>query len=318
MDEVVLENESGRVVVSPRAGASLRSLRVTPAARPYLELRVGMSVESAEIRPRNAEWVELLTGGDDPHDPTTLPQGTGSFIMAPWPNRLRYGILRAGGAEYQMPINRPPHAIHGFVRDREWEVVKATGSAARLSVALDDPWPFAGTVKYNISLDGPSLVQSLTIEAPEGGQPFPAGFGWHPWFRRDLGTGSPRVQVAGQRTVWEVDEEFSATGRQLDVEQVPDLRKGLVPELGQVDQCMRIEPGSPTVVQWPNAITLEINSSTEMGQLQVYAPEESVCVEPESCTVNAFRLAQEDIADTGTVEVAPGHPLSGWTRWSWA
>ena len=25
----------------------------------------------------------------------------------------------------------------------------------------------------------------------------------------------------------------------------------------------------------------------------------------------------EGIGDTGTVEVRPGHPLSGWTRWSW-
>ena len=317
MDEVVLENESGRVVISPRAGASLRSLRVRPAGRGWRDVRAGVTGESMVIRPRTAEWYELLTGGDGPHAPTVLPQGTGSFIMAPWPNRLRYGILHAPEAEYQMPINRPPHAIHGLVRDWEWQVVEAIGSMARLSVALEDPWPFAGTVRYNVSLDGPSLVQSLTIEAAEGAKPFPAGFGWHPWFRRDLGTGSPRVQVAGQRTVWEADEEFSATGRQLETEQVADLRRGLVPEPDQVDQCMRIEPGSPTVVQWPNAVTLEIDSSMELAHVQVYAPEESVCVEPESCTVNAFRLAQGGVGDTGTVEVAPGRPFSGWTRWSW-
>ena len=296
MDEVVLENERGRAVISPRAGAGMRSLRV---------------------RASGGKWSELLTGGEGRHDPTVLPQGTGSFIMAPWPNRIRDGVLHANGAEYQLPKNLPPHAIHGTVRDREWRVVASTASSARLATSLSDPWPFRGSVTYEVSLDGPSLRQSLTVEADEGEQPFPAGFGWHPWFRQDIGTGSPQVEVPGQKTAWEFDEDFSATGRQLEPQQVLDLRSGLVVQPGEINQCMRIDPGSPAVIEWPDAIRLEIRSSPEVAHLIVYATEESICVEPQSCTINAFRLADEGIGDTGTVEVQPGRPLSGWTRWSW-
>jgi len=296
MDEVVLENERGRAVILPRAGAGMRSLRV---------------------RASGGEWSELLTAVDGRPDPTVLPQGTGSFIMAPWPNRIRDGVLHANGAELQLPKNLDPHAIHGTVRDREWRVVASTTSSATLDASLTSPWPSRGTVTYEVSLDGPSLRQSLTVEAAEGEQPFPAGFGWHPWFRQDIGTGPPQVRVPGQKTAWELEEDFSATGRQLEPEQSVDLRSGLVAEPGEINQCMRIDPGSPAAIEWPDAIRLEIRSSPEVAHLIVYATEESVCVEPETCTINAFRLAAEGIGDTGTVEVRPGQPLSGWTRWSW-
>lgn len=317
MEIVVLENENCRVIISPLAGASMRSLRVKPKTISSIDSASNPSSMPRRTSSSLAEWYELLTGGNDPHDPKVLPQGNGSFIMAPWTNRLRYGILHAHGYEYQLPINREPHAIHGFVRDREWEVIIATDSKVELTTKLDKPWPFNGSIHYQISITGDSLIQSLTIEAEDGQPPFPAGFGWHPWFRMNIGTGSAMVQVPGQKNVWEVDNEFSATGKQLEPESRTDLRHGMWIESMGIDQCMQIIPGSPTIVQWPNAVTLTIISSPELETLHVFAPERSICVEPETSTINAFRLDNEGYPNTGTEQIKVGFPLTGWTKWSW-
>ncbi|MFD6456287.1 aldose 1-epimerase, partial [Nocardia sp. NPDC060220] len=72
--------------------------------------------------------------------------GTGCFVMAPWAGRLGDGELTVGDHTYQMPINNPPHSIHGTARDGVWEVVAASPTEATISHRLGDPWPFAGTV----------------------------------------------------------------------------------------------------------------------------------------------------------------------------
>lgn len=295
MNEVVLENEQGRAVFSPLAGASLRSLSVLS----------------------NGSRHELLTAGSGPHDPTILPQGTGCFIMAPWPSNMGMGVLYAQGRTYQMPINRPPHAIHGTVRGQVWSVVESTSTSARLMTELGEPWPFSGTVRYDMKLDGPSLLLKLTVEAAPGETKFPVGIGWHPWFRRDLDTGHLSVTAGGQKSAWELDSEFNATGRELEVPSSLSLQTPQIPGGDDFNNCFRYDVSQPLKVSWPDAVTLKMQSSEEMTQLVMYTTPESVCVEPISCTVDAFRLEAEGIENTGTAYVAPGKPFSGWTRWSW-
>jgi aldose 1-epimerase len=60
----------------------------------------------------------------------------GAFPMAPWTGRVRHGRFTFGGVDYQLPLNMPPHSIHGTVRDHEWTVESGTevnGSVAILS-----------------------------------------------------------------------------------------------------------------------------------------------------------------------------------------
>lgn len=296
MELLTLQNKRARAVISPETGAALLSLRVSTS---------------------KGKWFELLTGGLGPYSKTELPQGTGSFIMAPWPSRLRNGILHANGLTYQMPSNRGTDAIHGLVRDQQWAVSSANSSRAVLTTCLGDPWPFKGRVVYEIRLEGASLIQSIDINADENEVSFPAGFGWHPWFRNDLGTGQPKVFVPGQISVWEMREDNSATGVKLRPEQTADFRNGLLASWIGLDQCMTVDHGSEAIVDWPSAIRLVIQSSKILSHLHVYIPRDSVCIEPETCTFNAFRLAAEGIEDTGVRTAAPNRPLSGWTRWSW-
>src|SRR5206468_2980253 len=44
----------------------------------------------------------------------------GCFPMAPWAGRIRHGSFDFEGQRYQLPLNNPPHAIHGTARDHPW------------------------------------------------------------------------------------------------------------------------------------------------------------------------------------------------------
>ncbi len=292
---IVLENEFGSAVISPFAGASLRSLNVVSSGERY----------------------ELISGGDGQYDPNHVESGTGSFIMAPWPNRITDGKLYMNGeVAHTLPTDGDRHAQHGTVRERAWSTLACSGTAARFGVELQPPWPYPGYLEYEVKLDGPSLVQSFTA-TDSGGVDYPFGIGWHPWFRRDLGSGPVVVHIPGQEIVWELDEEMVSTGRHLEPDGPTDLRSPVTPGIGSLDHCFRVSAGSRSFLGWPDRPTLAINSSHNVSHLQVYTPEDAICVEPQTCAVDAFRLGAEGHEGTGALVVTGAEPATGWTRWSW-
>ncbi len=303
MENVVIENDYGRAVVSPGAGAALRSLQVKAKGARY----------------------ELLSGGDGPLDASALPQGTGSFIMAPWPNRIRDGRLVAKDGEHSLPVNSGVHAIHGLLRTRVWEIAERTPTLLRLRISLEKPWPYRGTVESLTELRGPSLVQTLKVEAAPGEREFPAGFGWHPWFKRTLGKGQVSLR-SDVEVMWELDSTITPTGRTLTPPVVSQLHRGAELAAGSIDGCFRVREARGAgrtshyaELSWPD-VRLEIESSAEVSHLMVYTPADgaSLCVEPQTCTVNAFQLAAQGIKGTGSATAAAGRPLTGSTRWSWS
>ncbi len=324
MENVVIENDYGRAVVSPGAGAALRSLRV----------KAGRAAQ------------ELLHGGDAELDPAKLPQGTGSFIMAPWPNRIRDGRLIAPDGEHVLPVNSGVHAIHGLLREREWQVVEKSSTAVMLRAELQPPWPYRGAVISRTALNGPALEQTLVVEAAPGEKPFPAGFGWHPWFRRSLGPAPSASSGPGPSThsassgqassvppaaedkqaslralaeaMWVLDPTVTPTGETVRPPIISQLEKGARLAAGSIDGCFRLAPGHRATLSWPE-IKLNIVSSDTVSHLMVYTPKDgtALCVEPQTCCVNATQLAARGVAGTGAAVAAPGAPLTGWTRWSW-
>ncbi len=294
MGLIVLENEHGSATVSSHAGATLRSLRANVSGR----------------------WHELLSGGlaEDLGENVT-PSGVGSFIMAPWANRIHRGRLVFKNSEYQLPVDSGEHAIHGTVRRREWEIVSETNNAAELRIELQNPWPFSGHVVSKIELEGFSLRQTLEVHADGEELSFPAGVGWHPWFRRSLGSRelNVKVDVVGQ---WELDENVIPSGEMSESSASEKLRAGGWFDIGEVDDCFQLGSSRLAELWWPE-LRLRIQSSPEVRQVMVYSPADSICVEPQTTTVNAFQLADRGIEDTGTCIVSTGKPLTATTVWSW-
>tara|TARA_Y100001956_G_C4068381_1_gene162736 strand:- start:30 stop:380 length:351 start_codon:yes stop_codon:yes gene_type:complete len=78
---IKIENENITAVFSPLAGASLRSLSVR----------------------KNKEKYDIISNFEDELSPNKLPLGSGSFIMAPWVNRIKSGILETDKGFTQLP-----------------------------------------------------------------------------------------------------------------------------------------------------------------------------------------------------------------------
>jgi len=126
---------------------------------------------------------DLLRTPDDLDEHMRDPFFWGSFVMAPWCNRIEAGPVRAGGRKVALGSNFPDgSAIHGQVYARPWEVL--TNGELRVR-AGGDGWPWHYEVVQKIEVRGTSLRVSLTL-INRSDDPMPAGLGLHPWFRRPL------------------------------------------------------------------------------------------------------------------------------------
>jgi galactose mutarotase-like enzyme len=253
---LVLEAGSARLVVSPADGGRVASLRL--------------------------DGRELIARVDEG------PIWWGSYPMAPFAGRIRRGEFTFRGRRYRLPLNMAPHAIHGVVFDRPWEV---TGPDS-IEVRLGEPWPFAGTVAQRFELEPDRLRVSLELAADE---PMPAWMGWHPWFRRRLDDG-PEVELAFEPgSMFERDAEGIPSGRLVR------------PTAGPWDDCFR-ELASDPRLSWPGGPELTISSSCD-DWVVFNQRDDALCVEPQSAPPDAVNLEP-------TV-VEPGEPLVVTMEWRW-
>lgn len=233
-----------------------------------------------------------------------LRQGAkyGSFPMVPWCGRIENGRFRNGGDVHQMPVNNPPHAIHGTGCDIAWRTARTTGTSAAFTYDLLDPaapWPYPGTVTQLVELaeDGGSLTLTMGVEAAENS--FPAQAGWHPWFVRRLG---------GAGDGADVKIEFAAEWQEeRGADHLPNGRR-VDPGPGPWDDCFGMPQGVDVTLTWPGRLELKIASRAEW--VVIYdEQDEAVCVEPQSGPPNGLNTLPR--------LVTPIDPLEISTTWSW-
>lgn len=221
------------------------------------------------------------------------PTAWGSYPLAPWAGRVRRGRFRHGGREYRLPINWPPHAIHGTTFDRAWRVASRDDRSARLEIDLGEAWPFRGHAVQTFALSENALDWQLTVSAEN--EPFPACLGWHPWWRRRLERGAEVRLAFEARWMYRRDDEGLA---------LPDR---VAPGSGPWDDCFTGVAAPPTLV-WDGALRLALRSDGD--HWVVYdEPEHALCVEPMTGPPDALNIAPR------TVE--PGRPLTLSVRASW-
>ena len=251
---ITLRAGRAAVVVDQQAGGRLASL----------------TVDGTEL---------LVTSGRSPLD-------WGCYPMAPWAGRVRHGRFHFGGVEHQLPLDLPPHAIHGTVYRRPWSA-SGDGFAVVLTTDLGPDGPFSGRVEQRVDLAPDALHLRLTVEADE---PFPATAGWHPWFRRRLDRGGPVELDVPATLLWRRDADGIPSG-----ELVPPPW----PPPGSTDDCFTGLTGPP-VLRWPGALDLTVEATAE--HVVVFdEPDDAVCVEPQTGPPDALNL--------GAPVVVPGMPL---------
>jgi galactose mutarotase-like enzyme len=227
--------------------------------------------------------------------PETDERNHGAFPMAPWAGRVRDGVFSFDGVEHRLPRNKPPHAIHGTVRDRRWTVESATTTEVVISTALADPWPFAGRVVQRFALEPDAL--HLTMEVHAQAQPMPASCGWHPWWSRSLHDGGAVELELHTDAMYKRDDAGIPTGELAAVTPPP------------WDDCFT-DLGQPAaVLRWPGAIAVTIE--TDCACMVVFTePEHAVCVEPQSGPPDELNLAPH--------VVTPDAALLVRSTWRWA
>ncbi|MDT9691116.1 aldose 1-epimerase [Streptomyces sp. P9(2023)] len=249
------------------------------------------------INPDNGCRIESLRiGGTE-----LLRQGEryGCFPMVPWCGRIELGQFRNGGVKHQMPVNSPPHAIHGTGRDAVWKAARTAdadggGATAAFTYELGDPWPYSGRVTQTFALTEDSLTLQLGVETYDDS--FPAQAGWHPWFHRSLDGGAPvRVDFTPE---WQEErgEDHLPTGRRIG------------PTPGPWDDCFGMPGGVDVTLTWPEQLELKVTSRAEW--VVVYDEQEAaVCVEPQSGPPNGLNTLPR--------YVTPIEPLEIAATWAW-
>ncbi|POX56688.1 aldose epimerase [Streptomyces sp. Ru71] len=227
--------------------------------------------------------VELLRQGDR----------YGCFPMVPWCGRIREGRFRDGATVHQMPLNSPPHAIHGTARDAAWTTARTLADEAVLTYDLVEPWPYRGRVTQVVSLAPDALTLTMSIETYDDS--FPAQIGWHPWFHRNLGEQDVELDFT---PAWQEErgEDHLPTGNRIE------------PKPGPWDDCFGMPGGVDVTLTWPGQLQLKVASREEW--VVVYDEQaEAVCVEPQTGPPNGLNTAPR--------LVTPLEPLEAATTWSW-
>jgi aldose 1-epimerase len=274
---------SGDDVITLRAGKA--ALTIDPAAGGRLSSLV---VDGYEL---------LVTEGFGPIE-------WGCYPMAPFAGRIREGRFTFRGRSYEVDRNLPPHAIHGTVFERPWDVTLHDVDSAELAIDLGPGWPFAGRVTQSTVLRHDGLDATLVLEADE---PMPAWLGWHPWFRRSLrrmpddtrsASPSAYLDFSAER-MYRRDSNGLPTGNLVD------------PTSGPWDDAF-IDVARPPRLRWPRVMTLDISSTADVWVIFDERPE-GICVEPQTAPPDAVNLPGD------LVPIAePERPVSISMGWRWS
>jgi aldose 1-epimerase len=273
-----------------------------PANHPCITLRSG-AVEAVLVPSAGGRIGSLTVDGLK----TLVTEGWGplawgAYPMVPWAGRLAGGVLTWRGEEHRFPTHvAPPHAIHGTLLERAWEVASATGDAAELRATLDDPWPFGGVALFRVRVAPDRLESEIEVRATD--RPFPAIVGWHPWFARVM------RDAAGMAHGGRVEVDLPAAAMlHRGADGLPDGSEVRPIPPGPWDDCF-VELAGPPSVTWAGALRIEVESDAPC--VVVYTEQESgVCVEPQT--------GPPDGLNTGDFTlVEPGRPLVATMRLRW-
>jgi aldose 1-epimerase len=227
---------------------------------------------------------------------------SGGYPLVPFSNRIGHASLVWQGTQHPLIRNNgdEPHAIHGVGWQRAWSELDRDATSAMLSYEHrpDASWPFAFDCSHTLRLT-PSCLEMTLALTNQGGEPAPAGLGWHPYF----------VKRARSRIA------FQATGRwEMGPEKLPTVRKparGLDVDCAflEVDHCYDGWDG----IAHLRDERMHVSVRSDLTRLVVFTDttREYVAIEPVSHVNNAVHLYAQGApaADLGLRILQPGETM---------
>lgn len=219
--------------------------------------------------------------------------------LSPYPNRIANGKYSFEGKEYQLPVNAPPHTLHGLCWNLPFTIKSQLLSSelAQLILQADyistEPgYPFSYHIEIEYKLE-PSELKCFTKITNTGKGNMPLGDGWHPYFTLGNSIDNLKLQLPACKQL-ELDSTLIPTGKytanKLFAE--PGLLKGI-----NLDHCFEIEnkEGIAEVKLTDEHKNLCLTIWQQAGDrgynfMQAYTPpiRNSIAIEPMSCAPNAF------------------------------
>lgn len=247
-----------------------------------------------------------------------------------FPNRIADGCFVFDGRTYQFPVNEPLTNchLHGFLHTAEWQVERATvvGDADVVAVLRCDwgvsadelqwfPHPCRFTLRFTLNEKG--LQKSISIENT-GRTRMPLGFGYHTSFAVPF-SDSFRILMSLDRQ-WEMSDRHIPTGvlRHASGHEVVELAGGTRSRVfGHFTLAQRsFGAGVLYGVLLQNLTRnyqVRYSFDNSFNNLVIWnrqGEEEFICIEPQTCAINAFNLRHEDHFVAGRRVIAAGEYFS--------
>lgn len=268
-------------------------------------------------------WLDFLVSAPDQQALLSRPTGYGSYLLAPWSNRIAGATFDFEGKTHQLRENFPDRsAIHGDVRNRPWKVVKATQKRFEAHFDSRDHadfnFPFPLVYRHALALSGETLRVGFTIENV-GKERAPAGFGFHPFLRRRLTRADRDLLLIVPADKYYPAEACLPTQPPVMVSGRTDIRH--MKYLGKpgLDHCFTgLRHGEVRIIYPGTRIEVRFKMDPVFSHMVIYAPNdpagrprEFVCVEPVTHANDGFNLLAKGWQDTGVKILDPGEKWGG-------
>ena len=269
------------------------------------------------------KWHELLDPVLDYEALLAKKPSLGSYIMAPWSNRIAKAEFQFEGKRYQLRETFPDGtAIHGDVRHRPWQVRSATEK--KFEATLDSRkfsdfnYPFALTFKHSVELSDNRILVRFSIENVDKRRA-PVGFGFHPFLKRRLTEKDSDVIVMLPAQKVYPDEKCIPTGQAIPVSGRTDLRKEKLIGTPQLDHCYTALTSDTIRIVYPGSkVEVDFKMDPIFKHVIVYAPNNPdgtprnfVAVEPATNVNSGFNLFSQGWQGTGVKVLEPGESWGG-------
>jgi aldose 1-epimerase len=247
---------------------------------PVRPVTISSGGSRATIDPVGAHVAEVLLGGVRVIKPSEDGSQThgGIAVLIPYAGRVRHGRYRFEGADFQLPVRKDGHAIHGFAKDTRWKVLEKGPDSATLGCRLKGvgyPSTIEVTMSYSV---GRNTFRTGCTVRNAGSRDCPLVVGFHPYFLGEEWT----ILTDGPAYRYRLRDGFFPTG-----EREPYSFDGVGPRT-RLDDCFEV-PG--TVLFRSEGRELKIGRR-RMPYLVVYdgkyAEERSVAIEPYSALPDAY------------------------------
>lgn len=241
------------------------------------------------------------------------PLPAASFHMLPYSNRIRDARFEFQGQTIQLD-NAESHAIHGALRKLPWRVT--TNDSSLLICQFDSadhpslnwPWPISASIEHCVR--GDVLTSKVTL-TNDGKTDMPAGFGWHPYFVRNVNGSEVTLTLPVKQVFPDADGDCLPDDAPVPLPEYLDFRtpKALDPSQ-RIDCCLSGLQGE-CVLDWQQGgIKLLMQASEECQYLVLFNPDmPHFAVEPVTNANDAFNLASRSI-ESGTRLLRPGQSLT--------